>query len=85
MVKGPVVEYTGRGDPGVRFDKLNELREEVGKVFEPAVPELVEGSKGRGWGQRGRGMVPLEFVSTLQSFDKLRTVQAQQTWGWRSS
>ena len=48
MVKGPKVGCEGRGDLGVRFDKLNELRGEAGKVLEPAVPELVEGSKGRG-------------------------------------
>ena len=57
MVKGLGVEGEGRGELGVRFDKLNELRD--GKV-----PEPVEGSKGRGrgtvWAQRslGLGKVP---------------------------
>ena len=52
----------GRDDLGVRFDvstgstqcRLNELRGEAGKVLEPVVPELVEGSKGRGWVRRPR-------------------------------
>ena len=51
MVEGPGVGCGGRGDLGVRFDvstrstqrKLNELR----GGLEPAVPERVEGSKGR--------------------------------------
>ena len=63
MVKGPGVGGEGRGDLGVRFDvstssthrKLNELREEAGKVLEPAVPEPVEGSKGRGLGAVSTG------------------------------
>ena len=35
MVKGPGVRGGGRGDLGVRFDRLNELRGEAGKVLEP--------------------------------------------------
>ena len=35
MVKGPGVGGEGRGDLGVRFDRLNELREAAGKVLEP--------------------------------------------------
>ena len=38
MVKGPGVRGEGRGDLGVRFDRLNELRGEAGKVLEPAMP-----------------------------------------------
>ena len=34
MVKGPGVECEGRGDLGVRFDRLNELRG-AGEVLEP--------------------------------------------------
>ena len=74
MVKG--VGCEGRGDPGVRFDKLNELR---GRSL-----SLSKGRKAGGGGSVG-GVVPWGFVSTLRSFDKLRTVQAQQIWGWRSS
>ena len=64
----------GRGDLGVRFDKLNELGGEAGEVLEPAVPELVEGSKGRGRGQRGSDGVPLGLVSILrQAQDSTRS------------
>ena len=35
MVEGPGVRSKGRGDLGVRFDRLNELRGEAGKVLEP--------------------------------------------------
>ena len=38
MVKGPGVRGEGHGDLGVRFDRLNELRGEAGKVLEPAMP-----------------------------------------------
>ena len=63
MVKGPGGE--GRGDNGVRFDRLNELRGEAGKVLEP-----VERS---GTGPRVSVVVTLMFVSILRPFDKLRT------------
>ena len=35
MVKGPRVGCEGRGDIGVRFDRLNELKGEAGEVLEP--------------------------------------------------
>ena len=35
MVKGPGVGGEGRGDVGVRFDRLNELGGEAGQVLEP--------------------------------------------------
>ena len=35
MVKGPEIGGEGRGDIGVRFDRLNEPRGEAGKVLEP--------------------------------------------------
>ena len=35
MVKGPGAGGEGRGDLGVRFDKLNELGGEAGQVLEP--------------------------------------------------
>ena len=43
----------GRGDRGVRFDRLNELRGETGKDLEP-----VEGS---GMGGDGRGNLGVRF------------------------
>ena len=49
MVKGPGVGDEGRGDLGVRFDKLNELR--VRKVPEPAEGcrnEKLDGPRGAG-------------------------------------
>ena len=52
MVKGPRVGCEGRGDIGVRFDRLNELKGEAGMSLSL--------SKGRGaGGQRGRAVVPL--------------------------
>ena len=62
-----------------RFDRLDELRGETEEVLEPAVPEPVEGRKAGGGGQRGSAVVPLGFVSTIRSFDTLRTAQAQRT------
>ena len=53
MVEGLGVECEGRGGPGVRFDKLNELRGDAGEV-----PEPVEGSKGRGGGSVGEVWSP---------------------------
>ncbi len=35
MVKRPGMGCEGQGDLGVRFDRLNELRGEAGKVLEP--------------------------------------------------
>ena len=66
MVKGPGVRGKGRGDLGVRFDRLNELRGEAGKVLEPAVPEPVEGSKGRGRRRVGERWSP---GGSLRPFD----------------
>ena len=37
MAKGPGVGCEGRGNLGVRFDRLNELRGEAGEVLEPAM------------------------------------------------
>ena len=45
MVEGPGVRGEGQGDIGVRFDRLNELRWEAGKVFEPVeMPRVGGGS-----------------------------------------
>ena len=76
MVKGPGVRGEGRGDLGVRFDRLNELRGEAGKVLEPVERPGSEAA----WESGG----PLGFASTIRSFDKLGTPQAQRTEGWGS-
>ena len=58
MVKGPGVGCKGRGDLGVRFDRINELRGRRERSL----------SLSKGWGreQRGRPVVLWGFVSTIR-------------------
>ena len=88
MVKGLGAGYEGRGDLGVRFDKLNELRGEAGKVLEP----VERPGAGAAW----EGGSPLGVRFDLSTwFDpstgsgtasppiELRTSQARRTESYR--
>ena len=65
MVEGLDVGCEGRGALGVRFDKLNELGGEAGKVLEPVERPGAGGTAWESW-------TSLRFVSILRPFDKLR-------------
>ena len=68
LSKGREVRDDGRGDLGVRFDRLNELRGETGKD-----PELVEGS---GVEDDGCGHLGVRFdVSTGSTHRKLNELR----------
>ena len=53
MVKGPGVRGEGRGDLGVRFDRLNELRGRRGRSLSLWSLSLSKGRKAGGGGSVG--------------------------------